>query len=137
MKLSSFYPVIATDKVAATRDFYVTHFGFTVVADIGWYISLRRDGEPAYELAVLDYSHPTIPDGYRQPVSGLFLNFEVDDVDVEYERLVTEAGLAPLLQLRSEEFGQRHFIVADPAGVLIDVITEIPFTGEFAALENS
>lgn len=133
MKLSSFYPVICTTDVAAVRDFYVRHFDFSVVFDSGWYASLRRDGEPVYELAVLDSTHPTIPDGFRQPAAGLLLNFEVDDVDAEYERLVTRAGLTPTLRLRSEEFGQRHFIVTDPAGVLVDVITEIPPSGEFAA----
>ncbi|MGH8776407.1 MAG: VOC family protein [Jiangellaceae bacterium] len=132
MKLSSFYPVICTDKVAATRDFYVTHFDFEVVFEVDWYVSLRRDGDPSYELAVLDAAHPTIPDGYRRSVTGLLLNFEVEDVDAEYDRLVRGAGLAPNLPLRSEDFGQRHFIVADPAGVLVDVITEIPPSEEFA-----
>jgi catechol 2,3-dioxygenase-like lactoylglutathione lyase family enzyme len=135
MKLSSFYPVIQTDKVAETTAFYVEHFGFTVTFEADWYVSLRRDGDddgPSYELAILDASHPTIPEGYRTPVAGLLLNFEVDDVDAEYKRLVQTAGLAPKLEIRSETFGQRHFIVADPAGVLIDVITEIPPGEEYA-----
>ena len=133
MKVSSIYPVICTTDVAAVRDFYVSHFDFAVVFDSGWYVSLRREGDPAYELAVLDSSHPTIPDGFRNPAAGLLLNFEVDDVDAEFDRLVTRGGLTPQLTLRSEDFGQRHFIVADPAGVLIDVITEIPPSEEFAA----
>ena len=33
-----------------------------------------------------------------------------------------------------ERFGQRHFITADPNGVLIDVVTPIPPSPEFAAL---
>jgi catechol 2,3-dioxygenase-like lactoylglutathione lyase family enzyme len=132
MELSSFYPDIATDKVAATTEFYVTHFGFEVVFEADWYVSLKRAGDRTYELAILDASHPTIPAGYGRPVAGLLLNFEVDDVDAEYERLVTNGGLEPKLELRSEGFGQRHFIVADPAGVLIDVITEIPPSEEYA-----
>ena len=32
-----------------------------------------------------------------------------------------------------EAFGQRHFITADPNGVLIDVIKPIPPSAEFAA----
>ena len=32
-----------------------------------------------------------------------------------------------------EAFGQRHFIPADPNGVLIDVIKPIPPSAEFAA----
>jgi uncharacterized glyoxalase superfamily protein PhnB len=131
MHLTSFYPVICTTEVANTRDFYVERFDFEVTFEAEWYVSLRRDGEPAYELAILDASHPTLPDGYRRPVTGLLLNFEVDDVDAEYRRLVTDGGLDPVLPLRSEEFGQRHFIVADPAGVLVDVITEIAPSAAF------
>lgn len=52
-------------------------------------------------------------------------------MDAEWERLVTSEGLHPILELRSEDFGQRHFIVADPNGVLIDVITPIAPTAEY------
>lgn len=133
MTLSSFYPVIATTQVAATRDFYVRHFGYAVTFEADWYVSLKLAGHPRqYELAILDCQHPTVPEGFRKPVQGLILNFEVDDVDTEYARLITRAGLPVHLDLRSEAFGQRHFITADPNGVLIDVITVIPPTGEFA-----
>jgi catechol 2,3-dioxygenase-like lactoylglutathione lyase family enzyme len=134
MKLSSFYPVLAVTDLAASRDFYVRHFDFTITFEADWYISLRREGDPSYELALLDPTHPTIPEGYRNTAAaGMLLNFEVDDVDAAYDRLVTKGGLTPALDIRSEDFGQRHFIIADPAGVLVDVITEIPPSEEFAA----
>jgi hypothetical protein len=38
-----------------------------------------------------------------------------------------------LLDIRDEDFGQRHFIVTDPNGVMIDVIKPIPPSAEFAA----
>jgi len=77
-------------------------------------------------------THPTIPESGRRQVAGLILNFEVSDVDAEHRRLVETAGLTPALPLRSEDFGQRHFIVTDPAGVLVDVITEIEPAPEYA-----
>ncbi|NRQ35656.1 glyoxalase/bleomycin resistance/extradiol dioxygenase family protein [Nonomuraea sp. NN258] len=125
MTLTSFYPVICTSRLAESRDFYTRLFGFEVTFEADWYVSLRRPGPPAYELALLDHTHPTLPEPYRVPVRGLLLNFEVTDVDAEWQRLVLREGLKPELELRSEEFGQRHFIVADPDGVLIDVITPI------------
>nr|WP_235096892.1 VOC family protein [Amycolatopsis decaplanina] len=118
-----------TEKIAETRDFYCGHFGFELTFEADWYVSLER-GE--WELAILAPGHDTIPGGAGKPVQGLLLNFEVEDVDAEHRRLVEEAGLPEVLSLRSEEFGQRHFIVTDPNGVLIDVIQEIPPTGEFA-----
>ncbi|MFE9107687.1 VOC family protein [Actinomadura geliboluensis] len=133
VQLGGFYPVIATRDVAASRRFYVRHFGFEVTFEADWYVSLRRPDAPQYELALLDHAHPTIPDGHRTPLQGgLLLNFEVDDVDAEHRRLVEGAGLPELLSLRTEEFGQRHFIVAAPDGVMIDVITVVPATGEYA-----
>lgn len=134
MKLSSFYPVICTGDPGTLRDFYTTHFGFEITFDAGWYVSLKRPGNPSFELGILESQHETIPEGFRNPASGLLLNFEVDDVDAEYERLVNQQGLTPLMPLKSEEFGQRHFILEDPAGVLIDIITEIPPTGAFAGM---
>jgi catechol 2,3-dioxygenase-like lactoylglutathione lyase family enzyme len=134
MQLSSFYPVICTEKVIETRDFYVENFGFGVVFDSGWYVSLKRAGDQPYELALLDASHPTIPDAYRQQAAGLLLNFEVEDVDAEYQRLVVDGGLEPALELRSEDFGQRHFILADPSEVLVDVITPIPPSEAFSSV---
>lgn len=133
MELGSFYPVVGTTRIAQTRDFYTGWFGFGITFEADWYVGLRRDeGDRHYELALLDPTHPSVPEGYRKPVQGLLLNFEVDEVDAEWERLVVRGGLKPELEIRSEEFGQRHFIVADPSGVLVDVITEIPPVGEYA-----
>ncbi|MEV4626072.1 hypothetical protein AB0J90_07265 [Micromonospora sp. NPDC049523] len=55
------------------------------------------------------------------------------DVDAEHRRLVHEAGLTEELSLRSEDFGKRHFIVAAPDGVLVDVITPIAPGEAYAA----
>jgi catechol 2,3-dioxygenase-like lactoylglutathione lyase family enzyme len=132
MNLSSHYAVICTDKVADLRAFYTQHLGFTITFDSDWYVSLQLPDHPQYQLALVDHTHETIPAPFRKPVQGLILNFEVDDVDVEYERLQA-AGLPIHLTLRDEAFGQRHFITSDPAGVMIDIIKIIPFSAEFAA----
>ncbi|MFI6943688.1 VOC family protein [Streptomyces sp. NPDC050418] len=135
MKLTSMYPVICTDaaRLKESRTFYTELLGFEITFEADWYISLRRPGDPPYELALLDHTHPTLPEAYRRPVQGLLLNLEVPDVDAQWHRLVHESGLHPELPLRDEDFGQRHFIVADPSGVLIDVITPIEPSAEFAA----
>ena len=130
--LTSFYPVICSQDAPASAAFYRKHFGFEVTFESDWYVSLRRPESPHYELALLDHTHDSLPEGYRRPASGLLLNFEVADVDAEYARLVTSAGLPEALSLRSEFFGQRHFIVAAPDGVLVDVITPIAPAPEYA-----
>lgn len=130
MNVSSFYPVIMVDDVAASVRFYREELGFEMVFESDWYVSLRCDGG---ELAILDRTHPTIPEGFREPVRGLLLNVEVADAKAAYTRLVTEQRIPELLSLRDEDFGQRHFIIEAPGGVLIDVIEPIEPSAEFAA----
>jgi catechol 2,3-dioxygenase-like lactoylglutathione lyase family enzyme len=134
MKLSGFYPVLCTPRLSESHAFYRRWFGFEDAFVSDWYVSLRRPGPPDHELALLETGHPTLPEGFRaSSAQGVLLNFEVADVDAEWRRLVVEGGLTPVLELRSEDFGQRHFIVADPAGALVDVITPIAPSEEFTA----
>lgn len=131
MPVTSIYPVLLTIDVKGTAAFYREHFGFSVTFDSDWYVSLRRD---VWELAVLDADHETVPARLRGgSATGLLLSFEVDDVDAEYRRLVESGTLTAVSTIRSEEFGQRHFIVAGPDGVMIDVITPIEPDEAFAA----
>lgn len=133
MKLNSFYPVIQTEQVASTAAFYTEHFGFEVVFQSDWYVNLRApQGSTPYELAILNFNHETIPAPFREGTKGLILNFEVDDVDAAYERLIERSKLSLHLELRDEEFGQRHFMTSDPNGVLIDVISIIPPSEAFS-----
>jgi catechol 2,3-dioxygenase-like lactoylglutathione lyase family enzyme len=136
MKTTSYYPVIMTDDVAGTAAFYEKHFRFEALFDSGWYVHLQSKEDEKVTLAVLDGTHETIPAIGRGKVSGLLLNFEVEDVDAIHDAL-RAAGLPILLEIRDEDFGQRHFITADPNGVLIDVIKPIPPKGDYVALYDA
>ncbi|WP_337004533.1 MULTISPECIES: VOC family protein [unclassified Microbacterium] len=129
MQITSFYPVLMVDDVAQAARFYREELGFETTFESDWYVSLRFAGG---ELAILDAAHETIPDGFREPVRGLLLNIEVADATAAHARLVGERGLPERLALRDEDFGQRHFIIEAPGGVLIDVIEPIEPSAEFA-----
>ncbi|WP_028778965.1 VOC family protein [Shimazuella kribbensis] len=134
MLMNSFYPVIMTQNVTTTTEFYTQYFGFEKVFEDDWYVSLKNG---SYELAILDASHSTVPDSFQRPIQGgLILNFEVKDVDVEYKQLIGKDNLPLHLDIRDEDFGQRHFITSDPNGVLIDVIKIIPPSADFANQYN-
>lgn len=124
MKTTSAYPVILTADVVGTSAFYQQHFGFTPAFEADWYVHLTSTASPESNLAILHHQHHTIPEPGRAPTTGLILNFEVENVDAEYARL-SAAGLEMLQPLRSEVFGQRHFITRDPNGILLDIITPI------------
>lgn len=133
MKSTSYYPVIMTDRVRDTADFYIRHFRFKALFESDWYFHLQSLEDDHVTLAILDGDHETIPLIARGKVSGLLLNFEVDDVDSIYEESLN-AGLPILKPICDEDFGQRHFITADPNGVLIDIIKPIPPTAEYAEM---
>lgn len=132
MKITSYYPVIMTGDVQGTAEFYKRHLRFEALFSSDWYVHLQSTLDDRVTLAVLDGNHHTIPESGRGTVSGLLLNFEVEDPDALYAEF-RAAGLPILLTLRDEDFGQRHFITADPNGVLIDLIKPIPPTAEYAA----
>lgn len=133
MRTTSYYPVIVTKDVAGTAAFYRRHFAFDALFEADWYVHLQSREDEKVTLAVLAAGHETLPAVARNETArGLLLNFEVEDVDGVHARLAA-AGLPMLVPLRDEPFGQRHFITRDPNGVLIDVITPIPPSSEFAA----
>lgn len=124
MKMMALYPLLLVTDVEGTAQFYEQHLGFTRVFSSDWYVHLRSPAEQVYELAVIAYDHDTIPEAGRKPTSGLLLSFEVQDAAVEYARMVA-AGVTVAQPLRDEVFGQRHFMAADPNGILLDIITPI------------
>ena len=133
MKCTQYYPVIMTGDVAGTARFYCENLGFTALFEADWYVHLQSSEDVGVNLAILHGDHATVPEAGRGRAAGLLLNFEVEDVDAVHADLAAK-GLPMLLALRDEDFGQRHFITADPNGVLIDVITPIPPKGEFAEM---
>jgi len=130
MQITSYYPVLATADVAAARAWWERHLGFTAQYVSDWYVHL---GHPAgLALALVHQSHETIPPSGRTVARGVLVNFEVEDVDQAWERL-RSLGAEVALPLRDEPFGQRHFILRGPDGVLVDVIKPIPPTAEYAS----
>lgn len=132
MKTTSYYPVLMTDDVAGTAAFYKTHFRFTALFETDWYVHLQSSEDKRVNLGIVLWNHETVPEAGRAKSQGLLINFEVRDPDAVYER-VKAAGLPILRSLRDEDFGQRHFITADPNGVLIDVIKPIQPSEAFLA----
>lgn len=124
MKFTSMFPLIHVSDVAASAAFYSRHFGFRPVFESDWYVHLRGDAEGLFEMALIDYNHDSIPEAGRQPTTGFILSFYVEDAAAEANRLEAE-GVSIAQPLRDEVFGQRHVIVSDPNGILIDIITAI------------
>jgi predicted enzyme related to lactoylglutathione lyase len=131
MKCTQFCPVIQTNDVAAVAKFYIKNFRFKAAFESDWYMHLQSAEDASVNIAVLQGDHETIPEAGRGATANMLINFEVEDVDAEYAKAVAN-GVPILKSLHSEPYGQRHCIAQDPEGVLIDVITPIPPSAEFA-----
>lgn len=123
--MKKIYPLLITEKLVDCADFYVEHFAFTKVFEQDWYIHLVHEQSGA-ELAFM------IPNADNQPKElhagfdgkGMVYSFEVADAEKEYTRL-KESNIKIVYQLTTEEWGQKHFIVEDPAGIHIDVVEQL------------
>lgn len=131
MRTTSYYPVVLSADVTAAAGFYQRHFAFRALYTSDWYVHLQSAEDVGMNLGIVAQDHETIPAVARGKTGGVILNFEVEDPDTHHARLQA-AGLPILLPLRDEPFGQRHFILAGPDGVLIDVIRPIPPSPEEA-----
>lgn len=137
--IDQMYPALAVEDPRACGDWYREHFGFQVVWDTGWYVSLRKPatqrGDRTHELAFVRFDHASVPpdsNGERHPVRGVLVNIEVPNVEEAWLRLCAPG--APLAHRvarprRLEEWGQDHVILRGPGGELVDVIEVVPVTG--------
>ena len=123
--ITDIFPTICSDDVPATRDFYIELFDFEVVFRNAWYVQLQAPTKPFSQLGIVQRDHDSVPPSFQRQPAGVLVAIEVDDVDATHER-AQAAGLEMPLDLRSEAWGQRHFMTVDPSGTLVDVITPIP-----------
>lgn len=129
MKINSFYPVVMTDELKACANFFIKYFGFRITFEAGWYISMIDENNN--ELAFLKHNHETVPTGFRALQSGLLLNIELDNVDEIYDLFIKDLRDKIRLDIKSEIFGQRHFIIEAPGKLLVDVIQIIEPSEEY------
>lgn len=136
MQTSSLYPLLQVPDVEATARFYETRLGFSRIFSSDWYVQLRAASDHPFEIAIIAQDHDSIPEPARGPSRNVILSFYVEDAAAEHARLAA-AEVTIVQPLRDEVFGQRHFIAADPDGILIDVITPIAPDPEWLAAHSA
>jgi catechol 2,3-dioxygenase-like lactoylglutathione lyase family enzyme len=128
------YPCLCVDDVERSVDFYVDLLGLEVSADVGWYVELSPAGSstrpPPVVVSFVARGHDSVPAGFDLQRGGVLVSVIVDEVDPVAER-AGQRGLPIAQPCRDEEVGQRHLMVVDPDGFLVDVIQPIPPSGAF------
>lgn len=83
--------------------------------DMGWVVTLASPSKPSVQI--------TIVGGDDMAAPGITV--EVADVDAIHTKAV-EQGFEVAYPLRDEEWGVRRFMLRDPSGTVVNVVSHLP-----------
>lgn len=129
ISINAMFPVLVTPELEALKGFYGEHFGMqSVFFDPSFYLHLLHPASKG-QLGFLVPDHPSQPEYLQDSMRpiGHVISFEVDDANAAFDYART-AQLDRVMDLREEPWGQRHFIVRDPAGFHVDVVQHLDNT---------
>lgn len=105
-------PNIKSGRPAETRAFFVDLLGFEVAMDIDWVVTLVSPENRSVQVNIIGNDDPSAPG----------ISVEVPDVDAVHARAV-EQGLEIAYSLRDEDWGVRRFMLREPSGTLVNVVS--------------
>ena len=118
--MTHFYPTLVSEQMVQTVNFYEDYFGFVPTFEKDGYALLQCPKNPDSRIAVFDTQHACVSK-FEKSVQGLILTLTVDDIDQTYNDLYME-GLELYKEIGTDIHGDRHFVVYDPNGILVNVI---------------
>lgn len=124
MKMTCATISLNVDDVSASRTFLRMHFGFyDLMADENNTFASLGHPDTSTTVVFVRRGCEVLPEGFRdQCAEGVILAFTVDDLEKEERRLRAE-GVPFTLPIVEEPWGERLFMVTDPNGVRIEVLT--------------
>jgi len=108
-------PNIRSDRPAETRDFFVDLLGFEVAMDMGWVMTVASPGNTSAQITIVGGDDMSAPG----------ISVEVADGDAVHAKAV-ERGFEIAYPLRDEEWGVRRFMLRDPNGTVVNVLSHLP-----------
>ncbi|MCC7540506.1 MAG: VOC family protein [Deltaproteobacteria bacterium] len=124
MKVQRLVPMVTTDRMTECQAFYTTNFGCHPTFESPGYVGLRFPG--GTEIGIMKPD----ADASCSYQGGVSFGLEVADVDAEHARLVA-AGVPIVRPLQDNPWGDRSFMVNDPAGVGVYVHRPIALADEY------
>lgn len=119
-------PNVASEAFIGSRDFYTELFDLEVSVELDdWYLQLKSTEDPRLNIGFLKPGSDLFAgrDPSSRP-SGVVVTIHVDDVDETYDR-ARRLGAEIAVDIRTEGHGQRHFVVVDPNGLLLNVMNNV------------
>ena len=138
MQILRIVPNVSSTLFEASRDFYVELFDLVVSVDLAdWYLQLTPATDQSLNIGFLPPGHELFADRASEPGRySLVLTLQVDDVEEAYARAQRIGAEIPV-HLRDEDYGQRHFVVVDPNGLLLNVMTPVVTRTPVAAARSA
>ena len=112
MTVSRAVPNIKSDRPAETRDFFVNLLGFEVAMDLDWVMTVVSPTNRSAQVNIIGDDDMAAPG----------ISVEVPEVDAVHARAV-EQDLEIAYPLRDEEWGVRRFMLREPSGTLVNVVS--------------
>jgi catechol 2,3-dioxygenase-like lactoylglutathione lyase family enzyme len=97
-----------------SREFYVGFLGLELAMNMGWMMTLVSPTNPTAQGTVVQRKESSEPNPD--------MTVEVSDVDAVHKRAL-DRRLEIVYPLTDEPWGVRRFFVADPNGVVLNVMT--------------
>jgi catechol 2,3-dioxygenase-like lactoylglutathione lyase family enzyme len=112
MTIRRVVPNVRSERPAETRDFFERVLGFDVAMDLGWVMTVASPTNPSAQVTIVGNDDMAAPG----------ISVEVDDVDAVHARVVDQ-GLEIAYPLRDEEWGVRRFMLREPSGTIVNVLS--------------
>jgi catechol 2,3-dioxygenase-like lactoylglutathione lyase family enzyme len=113
MSIQRVVPNIKSARFDESREFYTELLGFEIAMDMGWIVTFASPTDPTAQVTLLGEPDSAAPHPN--------ISIEVADVDAIHAKAVAR-GLQIVYPLTDEPWGVRRFYVADPNGVVINVM---------------
>ena len=114
MSIKRVVPDIMSEKMDESRKFYTEFLGFDLAMDMGWVLTFVSPANPTAQTTVVRKTEEAAPQAN--------ISIEVDDVDGVHAKAVA-LGLPIVYPMTDEPWGVRRFFIADPNGVIINVLS--------------
>ena len=112
MTISRAVPNIRSDRPVETRDFFVRLLGFEVAMDLGWVVTVASPTTPSAQVTIIGNDDMAAPG----------ISVGVADVDAVHAKAL-EQGFEIVYPLRDEECGVRRFMLREPSGTVVNVLS--------------
>jgi catechol 2,3-dioxygenase-like lactoylglutathione lyase family enzyme len=121
----------AVGDPTAAGAWFAGQLGFTVLVDLGWYVSTQHPDREELRVDFVRRDHESWPEPTDR-VRGAMMALVVADVEAEHARMVS-AGAEVLRPLVTEPWGQRRFQVAGPDGLVVELVQPVAPDPEWMA----